>query len=144
MTVRTTWTVRVQNLVTRLCVGVYLHEHQHQPVIVSLTLRGLSESMPTTLEQCFDYEPICHWITNEWPETGHTLLLEMRANELLEHVFNADRRIQDVWIGLYKTEAIKQAERVGVEREMSRRQFEAQRRPPAAHPAKPSPTQEIR
>ena len=144
MTVRTTWTVRVQNLVTRLCVGVYLHEHQHQPVIVSLTLRGLSESMPTTLEQCLDYEPICRWVTNEWPETGHTTLLEIRANELLEHVFNADRRIQDVWIGLYKTEAIKQAERVGVEREMSRRQFEAQRRPPAAHPAKPSPTQEIR
>ncbi|MEP6965675.1 MAG: dihydroneopterin aldolase [Polaromonas sp.] len=142
MALRTTWTVRVQNLVTRLRVGVHHHEHEHQPVIVSLTMRGLSESMPTTLEQCFDYEPICRWITNEWPETGHTALLEMRANELLEQVFNADRRIQDVWIGLYKTEAIEQAERVGVEREMSRRQFEAHNRSPAAHRAKPPPTLE--
>ena len=100
--------------------------------------------MPTTLEQCFDYEPICRWVTNEWPETGHTTLLEMRANELLEHVFKADRRIQDVWIGLYKTEAIKQAERVGVEREMSRRQFDSQSRRFAAHPAKSSTIREIR
>ena len=143
MTVRTTWTVRVQNLMTRLRVGVYPHEHEHQPIIVSLTLRGLSESMPTTLEQCFDYEPICRWVTNEWPETAHTTLLEMRANELLQHVFNADRRIQDVWIGLYKTEAIKQAERVGVEREMSRRQFEVQSRRSTAHPAKTPTIQEI-
>ena len=142
MTLRTTWTVRVQNLVTRLRVGVYHHEHEHQPVIVSLTMRGLSESMPTTLEQRFDYEQICRWVTNEWPETAHTALLEMRANELLEQVFNADRRIQDVWIGLYKTEAIQQAERVGVEREMSRRQFEAHNRRPAAHRAQTPPTQE--
>ena len=142
MTLRTTWTVRVQNLVTKLRVGVYHHEHEHQPVIVNLTMRGLAESMPTTLEQCFDYEPICRWVTNEWPETGHTPLLETRANELLEKVFNADRRIQDVWIGIYKTEAIAQAERVGVEREMSRRQFEAHSRRPATRPARPQPTQE--
>lgn len=143
MTVRTTWTVRVQNLMTRLRVGIYQHEHEHQPIIVCLTLRGLSESEPTTLEQCFDYEPICHWVTEDWPETKHTLLLEMRANELLEHVFNADRRIQDVWLGLYKTEAIKKAERVGVEREMSRRQFESQTRRAVSKQDKSSPIQEI-
>lgn len=139
MTMRTTWTVRVQNLMTQLRVGVYHHEYEHQPIIACLTLRGLSESMPTTLEQCFDYEPICCWITNEWPKTDHTMLLEVRANELLEHIFNSDRRIQNVWIGLYKTEAIKQAERVGVERDMSRRQFESQCRRSAEHPAKTSP-----
>lgn len=123
MTMRTTWTVRVQSLATRLRVGIYQHEHEHQPIIVSLTMRGLAESMPTTIEQCFDYEPICRWITDEWPDTLHTPLLETRANELLEKVFNADQRIQDVWIGLYKTEAIAKAERVGVERDVSRRQF---------------------
>ena len=134
MALKTAWTVRVHKLATQLRVGIYPHEFQHQPIIVSMTLRGLYNPVPATIDQCLDYEPICRWITNEWPQSDHTPLLETRANELLIKVFGIDKRIQNVWIGLYKTEAIEQAARVGLEREMSRRQFETQ----AWHPLSPS------
>lgn len=128
MALRSKWTVRVRDLETSLRVGIYPHEHDAQPVLVSLTLSGLAESMPDRLSQCFDYEPICDWITRQWPTSAHTPLLETRVNELFDHVFASDRRILDVWVGLYKPKACPQARLVGLEREMTRRQHEEQRR----------------
>lgn len=128
MALRSKWTVRVQSLQTRLRVGIYEHEREPQPVLVCLRISGLAETSPTTLAQCFDYEPICRWILDEWPLSAHTPLLETRLNELVDRVFGADKRIMDVWIGLYKTQNIPQAQYVGLERDITRRQFEAQQR----------------
>ena len=125
MAPRSRWTARVESLETRLRVGVYAHEHEPQPILVSLRISGLAEASPSTLAQCFDYEPICRWMLDEWPLSAHTPLLETRLNELLGRVF-ADSRITDVWIGLYKTQAIPQASRVGLERDITRLQFEEQ------------------
>lgn len=127
MALRSKWTVRVQLLKTSLRVGVYTHEFQPQPILVSLRISGLAETCPDDLAQCFDYEPICRWVIDQWPLTSHTPLLETRLNELADQVFGADRRIMDVWIGLYKTQAVPQAQFVGLEREMTRRQNEEQR-----------------
>ena len=128
MALRSKWTVRVEALNTTLRVGIYDHELEHQPVLINLRISGLAETLPTTLSQCFDYEPICRWATDVWPLSPHTPLLETRLNELIEHVFKSDRRIRDVFFGLYKTHAFPNVALVGLEREVSRRQFEEQQR----------------
>lgn len=122
MTLRSKWTVRVQDLETSLRVGIHPHEHEAQPVLVNFTFSGLAESIPNQLSQCFDYGPICDWITRQWPASAHTPLLETRINELFDHVFASDRRILEVWVGVYKPGACPQARLVGLEREMTRRQ----------------------
>ncbi len=128
MSMRSKWTIRVEGLRTNLRVGIYEHELEPQPILLSLRISGLAETSPRTLAECFDYEPICRWALDEWPLSQHTPLLETRFNELIERVFNADKRIRDVWFGLYKTKAIPNIEFVGLERELTRRQFEEQQR----------------
>jgi 7,8-dihydroneopterin aldolase/epimerase/oxygenase len=128
MSLRSKWTVRVEELCTRLRVGIYPHELEHQPILLSLRISGLAETFPSSLAECFDYEPICRWALEQWPESPHTPLLETRLNELIERVFNEDKRIRDVWFGLYKPQAISSTKFVGLERELTRRQFEEQQR----------------
>jgi dihydroneopterin aldolase len=128
MVLRSKWTVRVEELCTRLRVGIYEHELEPQPVLLSLRISGLAETEPKSLAECFDYEPICRWALEEWPQSPHTPLMETRLNELIERVFAEDKRIRDVWFGLYKTQAIASTKFVGLERELTRRQFEEQQR----------------
>jgi dihydroneopterin aldolase len=128
MSLRSKWTIRVEALRTSLRVGVYEHELEPQPILLSLRISGLAETSPRTLAECFDYEPICRWAIDEWPLSPHTPLMETRFNELIERVFNADKRIRDAWFGMYKTQAFPNTEFVGLERELSRRQFEEQQR----------------
>ncbi len=130
MALRSKWTIRVEELRTSLRVGIYEHELEPQPILLSLRISGLAETSPRSLAECFDYEPICRWALDEWPLSPHTPLLETRLNELIERVFNADKRIRDVWFGLYKTktQAIPNTVFVGLERELTRRQFEEQQR----------------
>ena len=124
MALRSKWTVRVDSLTTALRVGIYAHEQQPQPIVLSLQISGLAETVPTQLDQCFDYEPICRWALDEWPKSAHTPLLETRLNELAEQIFIRDKRVMDVWVGIYKTQAFPEALRVGLERDISRRQYE--------------------
>ena len=136
---RSKWTVRVQSLQTQLRVGIYAHEREPQPILVSLRISGLAETSPATLAQCFDYEPICRWVLDEWPLSAHTPLLETRLNELAAQVFAADKRVMDVWVGLYKTQNFPQAQFVGLERDITRLQFEEQQRARIEMPALSAP-----
>jgi 7,8-dihydroneopterin aldolase/epimerase/oxygenase len=138
MALRSKWTVRIHRFETWLRVGSSDEEQHAQPVTVSLRICGLAETHPNSLQECFDYQPVCHWMADEWPNTPHTALLETRLNELVEHVFNHDKRVMDLWVGLYKSRAIRQAECVGLEREVSRRQFQEQLRHPALAAAPPT------
>jgi len=123
-----TWTVRIERLETRLPVGIYAHEQDAQPVWVSLTATGEASAMPGSLDQCFDYEPLCRWLTQEWPVSPHTPLLETRVNQVIEFVFAADPRVRHVWVGLYKQRVSQQALAVGMERASTRAEFETLRR----------------
>lgn len=125
---RSKWTIRVESLSTRLRVGVYEHEREPQVVLVNLAFSGIAESMPDKLSECFDYEPICNWITREWPNSMHTPLLETRVNELFDHVFAGDFRVLEVKVGLSKPDAWPRARFVGVERELTRFEYEDQHR----------------
>lgn len=126
MALRSKWTVRIHRFETWLRVGSSDEEQHAQPVTVSLRICGLAETHPDSLEECFDYQPICQWLVDEWPHTPHTPLLETRLNELVEHIFTQDKRVMDVWVGLYQNRAVRQAAFVGLEREVTRRQYQEQ------------------
>jgi dihydroneopterin aldolase len=127
--VNTTWSVRIERLRTRLRVGVDPDERMLQPVWVTLRLRGVLPACPATLDECIDYAPLCRWITEEWPRTPHIALLETRINELLAFAFNLDERVQEVHVELAKQRVSRQAASIGIQRCISRPEFEAQRQP---------------
>jgi 7,8-dihydroneopterin aldolase/epimerase/oxygenase len=122
-----TWTVRIDRLETHLPVGIYASEQDAQPVWVSLTATGEASAAPDALDECFDYEPLCRWLTQEWPASPHTPLLETRVNQVIEFLFTSDLRVQQVWVGLYKQRVSQQALAVGMERASTRAEFQALR-----------------
>lgn len=122
----TTWTIKIERMEIHLAVGIYADELEPQPLWVSLTASGAASASPRSLDQCFDYEPLCHWLTHVWPGTPHTPLLETRINQLLAFVFGLDERVSNVWVGLYKHRLSRQAVAVGMERCMTRAEFGAQ------------------
>lgn len=124
----TTWTIKIERMEIHLAVGIYADELEPQPLWVSLTASGAASASPRSLDQCFDYEPLCHWLTHVWPRTPHTPLLETRINQLLGFVFGLDERVNNVWAGLYKHRMSRQAVAVGIERSTTRLEFEAQQR----------------
>lgn len=131
----TSWTIKVERLEIQLPVGIYANEAAPQPVWVSLMATGQAPASPRSLDECFDYEPLCRWLSREWPKTPHTPLLEARINQLLAFVFGLDERVQTVWVGIYKQRMSRNAVAVGIERQATRLEFEAQQRESAAQPA---------
>lgn len=122
----------------RLPVGVYARELHPQPLWVSLTASATASASPKSLDQCFDYQPLCHWLTQVWPGTPHTPLLETRMNQLLAFVFALDERVTEVWVGMYKQGMSRQALAVGMERSATRAEFEAQQRHAEAGASRPA------
>jgi dihydroneopterin aldolase len=117
------WTVTIDNLETRLRVGIWDHEREHQPVRVTMSV-GPAAGVPNTHEAgCVNCQPILHWITDEWPRQPHTPLLETRLRELMAFVFAFDARIDWLDAALSKPQACPEAAGVGVRMAMSRREF---------------------
>jgi dihydroneopterin aldolase len=119
------WTIRIERLQIHLPVGVYADEIEPQPLWVSLAASGEASAAPGSLAQCFDYAPLCHWLTHVWPKTPHTPLLETRINELLSFVFALDARVRTVWVGLYKQRVSPFAVAIGIERSATRAEIES-------------------
>jgi dihydroneopterin aldolase len=115
-----------------LPVGIYDEELVPQPLWVSVTASGLASAAPRSIDQCLDYEPLCDWLAQVWPATLHTPLLETRVNQLMTYVFTLDRRVQNVWIGLYKQSMSRHSAVVGIERASTRVEFETMTRTDAA------------
>ena len=84
MALRSKWTVRVDSIKTELCVGIYDHEKKHQPIELNLQISGMADTAPSQLAQCFDYEPICRWVIDVWPQTAHTPLLKPGSTSWLK------------------------------------------------------------
>ncbi len=124
---KATWTLKVERLATELAVGIYESELEPQPIWVSLTATGEASAAPSELNECFDYEPLCRWITEQWPQSPHTPLLETRINQLIAFVFESDERIRHVWVGLYKQQFSQQALSIGMERDSTRAEYQSQR-----------------
>ncbi len=135
--VKAEWTVRIERMEIALAVGIYADELAPQKVWVSLAATGRADAAPQHIGQCIDYEPLCRWLAEEWPNSPHTPLLETRLNELLAQVFTLDSRVTQVWAGLYKERMSRQSLAVGIERQMTRAEFaeSAVAAPQAALPA---------
>lgn len=126
------WTISVQALQTRSRVGIWDHEREYQPVVVTLSLRARAAAVPAEIGQCLDYQPICRWITDEWPRWPHTPLLETRVRELMRFLFEYDSGVEWVDVGLVKPNAIAGSSGAGVRLALSRGEFESSCAPSAA------------
>jgi len=139
MAIKSKWTVLIQSLRVCMRVGVHPHEYDPQPVLVTLKVSGMTDSAPTSIDHCVDYDPLVKWLTETLPQLPRAGLLETRLNDIAQFVFSTDKRILGVWVGLYKAEAFANLALVGVEKEMSRRQFEEMQRKPRLRPPASAP-----
>lgn len=119
----TEWTLRIERMPIELAVGIYPHEREAQPLLVSLEVEGSADASPTDLAGCLDYEPLCLWLRSEWPHSPHVPLLETRINQVFEFLFAADPRIKAAKVGLYKQRMSSGAQAVGIERRAMRAEF---------------------
>ena len=135
MAIRSKWTMSIQSLRIALRVGVDRSPEDAQPVQVTLKVNGVADSNPLSVGHCMDYQPLVQWLTQELPALPHTDLLETRVNDIAQFVFSTDKRILGLWVGLYKENTLANLPLVGVEREVTRRQFDEWQR--SANPAAP-------
>lgn len=118
------WTIEIVDIETQLRVGIWEHERELQPIRINISLRALAAACPKTIEDCLDYEPICHWIIDSWPTQPHTPLLETRLRELISFVFEFDERIEWADVAISKPAALSQVQGVGVRMALSRAEYE--------------------
>ena len=119
------WTIRIEDIGTCSRVGIWEHELEAQPLRVSLSVQAIAPAFPRGIEDCLDYQPICRWLTDDWPRMPHTPLIETRLRELMDFVFRYDPRITWVDASVLKPAAVAQAAGVGVRVAMSRSDYEA-------------------
>lgn len=119
------WTIEISDIATELRVGIWAHEREPQPVLISLSMRASAPAFPESIDDCLNYQPVCQWITQHWPLEPHTPLLETKVRELMAYVFNHDSRIDWVELSIHKTAAIAAAAGVGIRMALSRADYAA-------------------
>ncbi|MFD2270791.1 dihydroneopterin aldolase [Undibacterium arcticum] len=119
------WTIEVDEIQTQSRVGIWEHERELQPLRISLSLRAIAPAFPQSIEDCLNYEPVCRWITDEWPAQPHTPLLETRLRELMHFIFDYDARIEWVDVVIAKPRAIPDTRGVGIRMALSRDDYES-------------------
>ncbi len=118
------WTIEVCHLETQSRVGIWEHEQELQPVCVNISLRATAAVSPRSIKDCLDYQPVCDWINDEWPDYPHTPLLETRLKELMTFIFSFDDRVEWADVALAKPKAIRNARGAGIRVAMTRQEFE--------------------
>ena len=118
------WRVFVKNLETFLRIGIYVAEKEPQRVLVNAVIEADYPARPTSIQQCISYEHVYNLVRLEWPERGHTELLETYATELLSFIFSLDKGVVFARVSLSKPDIFPEAEAVGVEAEWTRADFE--------------------
>ncbi len=114
------WTITIDNLETRLRVGIWEHERAAQPVRVCLSIAPAPGGAARAGSACLDQRTLVRWLTEEWPRQAHTALLETRLRELMAFVFGLDARIDWIDAALSKPQACAQARGVGVRMALTR------------------------
>lgn len=116
------WRIQITNLKTNVCVGIYDHEREPQPVVVNALITGKYPARPQTIEDCFDYSLVHRFVTVDWSKREHVGLLEILVVELLEFIFSADSRVQYAKVSVCKTD-ISAVEAIGSEAEWTRADY---------------------
>jgi len=118
------WRVYIKNLETHTRVGIHAHEQIPQRIIVNATIEADYALRPDSIDDCFNYDHLRHWVVTDWPKRPQTALLETLIIELLEHIFHADHRIAYARVSICKPDIFPEAMSVGVETEWTRADFE--------------------
>jgi dihydroneopterin aldolase len=85
------WTIEIRDLATRL----RTEEGGWQAVRVDLSIRALTPAVPQSIEECLNYQPICQWMLDEWPQRP-SAPLEARLQELARFIFGYDARVERI------------------------------------------------
>lgn len=85
------WTIEIKDLATRL----RTEEGGWQSVRIDLSIRARTPAVPQSIEECLDYQPICRWMLDEWPQRPPAPL-EARLLELARFIFGYDARAERV------------------------------------------------
>lgn len=85
------WTIEIRGLATRL----RTEEGGWQSVRIDLSVRALTPAAPRSIDECLNYQPICQWMLDEWPQRP-SAPLEARLLELAHFIFGYDARVE--WI----------------------------------------------
>lgn len=109
----------MDNISTSSMVGIWKHELNPQPILIDIDILASAPVNPNGIDDCIDYDPICHWLTNQFPLLPHTELLEVRILEIFDYVFSLDKRIKSISISIFKTKAFSNVQRIGISKSMS-------------------------
>lgn len=85
------WTIEINDLATRL----RTEEGGRQPVHIDLSIRALAPAVPQSIEECLNYQPICRWMLDEWPQRPPAPL-EAHLLELARFIFGYDSRAERI------------------------------------------------
>lgn len=116
--------VNIRNLSALIRIGIHPHERTPQRILVNAVVEGDYPPRPSSIDECFNYDPIHQLVTEEWTRRGHTSLLETYVVELLEFIFRLDDRVTYAKVSVCKPDIFPQAEAVGAEAEWTRADFE--------------------
>jgi len=110
----------LENISTTSKVGIWEHELISQPIRIDLEINASLAIFPNDIQECINYDPICNWLTHEFPNFPHTELLETRMLEIFDFIFRMDQRIKSATISIFKTKAFNNIDMVGINKTMTR------------------------
>jgi len=90
------WTIEIQRLMTQVRLGAKGSTPVLQPICIDISIRASTLAFPQSIDDCMNYQPICRWVVEEWPELGAISQLSSRMRDLVEYIFDHDARID--WV----------------------------------------------
>lgn len=121
------WTIRLNDIETKVRVGIHPQEREPQRVLVGVEVEAKYPLQPENIEQCLNYEMIYDRVTKLWPSRPHTDLLETLVIDLLVYLFAQSPLVQKASVGVAKPDIFVQAERVSVSLSWSRADYETEK-----------------
>lgn len=123
------WSVFVDGLEAHTRVGIHAHEHDApQPVMIDARLRYRCAPAETDAHEWIDYEQYCERLTRFLEMKPHTRLLETLAMELAALSFEQWGALDTVTLVLYKPKIRPGTQRIGIELDWTRADYDARRR----------------
>ena len=122
------WSVFVEGLEVLARVGIHAHEHEApQPVMIDARLGYRCMPTETTAQEWIDYERYCERLTRFLETKPHTRLLETLAVELAMLSFGEWDALEAVTLALHKPKIRPGTQRIGIELNWTRADYELAR-----------------
>lgn len=120
------WSVFVDGLEAQTRVGIHAHEHEApQPVVIDARLSYRCAPAETREHEWINYEQYCERVTRFLQTKPHTRLLETLAVELAALSFEGWSALDTVTLVLHKPKIRPGTQRIGIELDWTRVDYEA-------------------